>query len=90
MGLRLQYKSFSLSALFNMVFCLYLRHTFCMLRIYFIPSFCLLDVLTVGEVDCTKYAAVCQKQGVSGYPTVLLFKDGEQLPEYEASRTFDG
>ena len=85
MGLRLQYKSFSLSALFNMVFCLYFRHTF-----YFIPTFCLLDVLTVGEVDCTKYAAVCQKQGVSGYPTVLLFKDGEQLPEYEASRTFDG
>ena len=40
----------------------------------------------IGEVDCTVNRDVCSKQGVRGFPTILLFKDGNQLEEYEGGR----
>jgi thioredoxin domain-containing protein 5 len=35
--------------------------------------------LRVAECDCTTSAAACQKHGVRGYPTVVLFKNGEPV-----------
>ena len=40
----------------------------------------------IGEVDCTVNRDVCSKQGVRGFPTILLFKEGTQLEEYEGGR----
>jgi len=34
----------------------------------------------VGDVDCTVHADLCQKHGVSGYPTLKYWKDGSPEP----------
>ena len=41
------------------------------------------------KVDCTAETAVCGKQGVSGYPTLKLFKNGV-ASEYNGPREADG
>ncbi len=41
------------------------------------------------KVDCTAETAVCGKQGVSGYPTLKLFKNGVSS-EYNGPREADG
>jgi len=43
----------------------------------------------VGKVDCTEHSSLCDGQGVKGYPTVLLFRDGARW-EMKAPRTADG
>ena len=45
--------------------------------------------LTIGEVDCTVSKNVCSEQGVAGYPTILLFKDGAKVEKYSSSRTIE-
>jgi thioredoxin domain-containing protein 5 len=42
---------------------------------------------TVAKVDCTTDSATCTENGVNGYPTVKLFKDGKLVQEYEGART---
>jgi len=47
--------------------------------------------VTLAEVDCTAEGKeVCNKQGVSGYPTLKAFKRGEKAFDYEGPRDADG
>ena len=45
------------------------------------------DAFNVAEVDCVAHAALCQKHGVRGYPTVKLFEPGRAPLDYSGSRT---
>lgn len=38
------------------------------------------------KVDCTENKDTCKKQGVRGYPTLLLFETGEAIGKYEGAR----
>ncbi|XP_037600057.1 protein disulfide-isomerase A3 [Cebus imitator] len=41
-------------------------------------------------VDCTANTNTCNKYGVSGYPTLKIFRDGEEAGAYDGPRTADG
>lgn len=47
--------------------------------------------ITIAEVDCTSEASkeLCTQEGVEGYPTMILYKDGEKVEEYNGSRELD-
>ncbi len=38
------------------------------------------------QVDCTANTKVCEKYGVSGYPTLKVFREGDFAYEYEGQR----
>lgn len=38
------------------------------------------------QVDCTANTDTCQKYGVSGYPTLKIFKGGEIASDYQGPR----
>jgi protein disulfide-isomerase A3 len=42
------------------------------------------------KVDCTTETETCQKYGVSGYPTLKIFKNGELSGDYNGPRETDG
>ena len=39
------------------------------------------------QVDCTANTNTCNKYGVSGYPTLKIFRDGEEAGAYDGPRT---
>lgn len=39
------------------------------------------------KVDCTSSSNTCSKYGVSGYPTLKVFRDGEESGGYDGPRT---
>jgi len=41
----------------------------------------------IAEVDCSKNGKVCDAQGLDGYPSLILFKDGKKVGEYSGKRT---
>ena len=41
------------------------------------------------KVDCTVEKTTCQRHGVRGYPTLLLFADGLVVEKYSGSRTIE-
>eukprot|EP01098_Paradermamoeba_levis_P000001 TRINITY_DN0_c0_g1_i1.p1 TRINITY_DN0_c0_g1~~TRINITY_DN0_c0_g1_i1.p1 ORF type:complete len:252 (-),score=103.30 TRINITY_DN0_c0_g1_i1:150-905(-) len=41
----------------------------------------------VGKVDCTIERDLASTYQIQGFPTILLFKDGKKVSEYEGSRT---
>merc|ERR1711918_162659 len=41
-----------------------------------------------GDVDCTVETDLASEHGVSGYPTIKYWKDGEKK-DYSGGRTFD-
>lgn len=47
-------------------------------------------IVALAKVDCTVSTAVCGKYGVSGYPTLKIFRDGEDAGGYDGPRTADG
>ncbi len=42
-----------------------------------------------AQVDCTEEKETCQRQGVRGYPTLVLFEDGLVVTKYTGSRTLE-
>ncbi len=46
--------------------------------------------VTLIKVDCTVETKVCGKYGVSGYPTLKIFKAGEVFSDYQGPREADG
>ncbi|KAL7885609.1 hypothetical protein AOLI_G00059040 [Acnodon oligacanthus] len=47
-------------------------------------------IVPLAKVDCTANSNVCSKYGVSGYPTLKIFRDGEESGGYDGPRTADG
>ncbi|CAL8375062.1 unnamed protein product [Arctogadus glacialis] len=47
-------------------------------------------IVALAKVDCTSSNTVCSKYGVSGYPTLKIFRDGEDAGGYDGPRTADG
>uniref|UniRef100_A0A8C2Q4P8 protein disulfide-isomerase n=1 Tax=Cyprinus carpio TaxID=7962 RepID=A0A8C2Q4P8_CYPCA len=47
-------------------------------------------IVPLAKVDCTANSNVCGKYGVSGYPTLKIFRDGEDSGGYDGHRTADG
>lgn len=46
--------------------------------------------VVVGDADCTKEQSLCSKFDVTGYPTILSFKDGSREGQsYKGGRDFD-
>uniref|UniRef100_A0A8D0HEK8 Protein disulfide-isomerase A3 n=1 Tax=Sphenodon punctatus TaxID=8508 RepID=A0A8D0HEK8_SPHPU len=47
-------------------------------------------IVPLVKVDCTANSNTCNKYGVSGYPTLKMFRDGEETGTYDGPRTADG
>ncbi|CAG01048.1 unnamed protein product, partial [Tetraodon nigroviridis] len=47
-------------------------------------------IVPLAKVDCTANSDTCSKYGVSGYPTLKVFRDGEESGSYDGPRTSDG
>ncbi|KAJ8412976.1 hypothetical protein AAFF_G00105580 [Aldrovandia affinis] len=47
-------------------------------------------IVPLAKVDCTASSNVCSKYGVSGYPTLKIFRGGEDSGGYDGPRTADG
>ena len=45
-----------------------------------------LDTFVFIQVDCTANTEVCGKYGVSGYPTLKIFRGGEFAEDYNGAR----
>jgi protein disulfide isomerase family A protein 3 len=46
--------------------------------------------VTLAKVDCTVETKTCSKYGVSGYPTLKIFKNGEVAEDYNGPREANG
>lgn len=46
-----------------------------------------MNVFLSPQVDCTANSNTCSKYGVSGYPTLKIFRDGEESGPYDGPRT---
>ena len=40
-------------------------------------------------MDCSQFDELCTNHGVDGYPTLLLYQNGQRITEYEGDRTLD-
>eukprot|EP00735_Rhodelphis_limneticus_P009000 TRINITY_DN2459_c0_g1::TRINITY_DN2459_c0_g1_i1::g.8737::m.8737 TRINITY_DN2459_c0_g1::TRINITY_DN2459_c0_g1_i1::g.8737 ORF type:complete len:289 (+),score=127.99,sp/Q91W90/TXND5_MOUSE/44.03/2e-63,sp/Q91W90/TXND5_MOUSE/40.77/2e-57,sp/Q91W90/TXND5_MOUSE/42.34/2e-28,sp/Q91W90/TXND5_MOUSE/45.54/1e-25,Thioredoxin/PF00085.15/2.8e-28,Thioredoxin/PF00085.15/5.8e-30,Thioredoxin_2/PF13098.1/3.8e-05,Thioredoxin_2/PF13098.1/0.00043,Thioredoxin_8/PF13905.1/0.0019,Thioredoxin_8/PF13905.1/7.3e+02,Thioredoxin_8/P len=47
------------------------------------------DGLNIAKIDCTVHKKVCGEQGVRGYPTLKIFKNGAELEKYNGGRTLE-
>uniref|UniRef100_A0A914C997 Thioredoxin domain-containing protein n=1 Tax=Acrobeloides nanus TaxID=290746 RepID=A0A914C997_9BILA len=43
------------------------------------------SLVRIGKVDCTRFASACTHFKVTGYPTLIFFRNGVQIP-YEGDR----
>jgi len=48
------------------------------------------SAVPLAKVDCPAHQDVCTKFGVSGYPTLKIFKNGEMSSDYNGPRDADG
>ncbi|KAL2084549.1 hypothetical protein ACEWY4_020067 [Coilia grayii] len=44
----------------------------------------------LAKVDCTVNSETCGRYGVSGYPTLKIFRNGEEASAYDGPRSADG
>jgi len=43
----------------------------------------------IGKVDCTAEDNICKQYSVSGYPTLLYFRNGEKIDKYDGDKSLD-
>ena len=43
-------------------------------------------LVSIGKLDCTQAQNTCKEHGVSGYPTLQYFRDGEKVADFRGSR----
>lgn len=41
----------------------------------------------IAKVDCSQFDALCTQEGVDGYPTLILYRHGVNVREYEGEKT---
>ncbi|XP_073714233.1 protein disulfide isomerase family A, member 8 [Misgurnus anguillicaudatus] len=46
--------------------------------------------VTLAKVDCTASTETCKKYGVTGYPTLKIFRNGHESSSYDGPRSADG
>lgn len=46
--------------------------------------------LTLAKVDATREAALAKEYMIQGFPTIILFQNGEKVEEYQGERNADG
>uniref|UniRef100_W5MK62 protein disulfide-isomerase n=1 Tax=Lepisosteus oculatus TaxID=7918 RepID=W5MK62_LEPOC len=44
----------------------------------------------LAKVDCTAHSETCSRFGVNGYPTLKIFRNGQESSAYDGPRTADG
>uniref|UniRef100_A0A8D3CP54 protein disulfide-isomerase n=1 Tax=Scophthalmus maximus TaxID=52904 RepID=A0A8D3CP54_SCOMX len=44
----------------------------------------------LAKVDCTSHSQTCERFGVSGYPTLKIFRNGRDSAPYDGPRTAEG
>nr|XP_039254772.1 thioredoxin domain-containing protein 5-like isoform X1 [Styela clava] len=47
------------------------------------------DAVKISRVDCTKNQKICGSKGVRGYPTLIWFKNGEEVEKYQGGRSLE-
>ncbi|KAL2080490.1 hypothetical protein ACEWY4_024283 [Coilia grayii] len=47
-------------------------------------------LVALAKVDCTSNTQTCSRFGVTGYPTLKIFRSGEESSAYDGPRTADG
>ncbi|OPL20269.1 hypothetical protein AM593_05563, partial [Mytilus galloprovincialis] len=45
-----------------------------------------IDSVQIAKVDCTLHKELCQERKVRGYPTLIVYKNGEMKEEYSGGR----
>ncbi|BFZ21065.1 hypothetical protein BsWGS_24104 [Bradybaena similaris] len=45
--------------------------------------------VTIAKVDCTQSATICKEHGITGYPTLLWFVNGQKIEKYSGQRTYE-
>ncbi|CAG5133306.1 unnamed protein product [Candidula unifasciata] len=45
--------------------------------------------VSIAKIDCTQSSVICKQYGIDGYPTLLWFKDGEKIEQYQGARTHE-
>ncbi|KJE93358.1 hypothetical protein CAOG_04159 [Capsaspora owczarzaki ATCC 30864] len=48
------------------------------------------QMMRLGKVDCTAQAALGERFGIRGYPTIKHFSAGQYVSDFRAARTVDG
>ncbi|XP_028967068.1 thioredoxin domain-containing protein 5 [Galendromus occidentalis] len=43
----------------------------------------------IAKVDCTEQDRICSEKEIQGYPSLILYKDGARVEEYNGSRDLD-
>ena len=43
-------------------------------------------LVSIGKLDCTQAQSTCKDNGVTGYPTLQYFRDGEKVADFRGSR----
>ncbi|XP_067266902.1 protein disulfide isomerase family A, member 8 isoform X2 [Chanodichthys erythropterus] len=46
--------------------------------------------VTLAKVDCTSNTETCKHYGVTGYPTLKIFRNGQESSSYDGPRSVDG
>lgn len=47
-------------------------------------------VVALAKVDCTSHSQTCSRFGVTGYPSLKIFRNGEESSAYDGPRTAEG
>lgn len=49
------------------------------------------DNVKIAKVDCTiqENRDICSEQGINGFPTLVIYKEGKKISEYIGSRSLN-